>query len=140
MQHFGYAETWLHRMHYFLLQIRTFKSLASLFMLLKRSLWLVKSLYRESDIYVSHHPTSKHQCTRFSSVPNLNSQANSPISVAWKPPYHIRKQKTDVISLNQPRGMLAKMPANGIQIHARTNQRHYALASRSRQSLNAGRL
>jgi len=35
--------------------------------------------------------------------------------------------------------MLAKMAANGIRTHARTNQRH-TLASRSRQSLNAGRL
>jgi len=35
-------------------------------------------LYRESESFVSHHKTSKHQCTRFGSVPNLNSQ------VDWK--------------------------------------------------------
>jgi len=29
---------------------------------------------------VSHHPTSKHQCTRLSSVSNLNSQASNPIN------------------------------------------------------------
>jgi len=37
------------------------------------------------------------------------------------------------------RGMSAKMAANGIRTHARTNQRR-TLASRSRQSLNAGLL
>jgi len=30
--------------------------------------------------HVSHHSTGKHQCTRLESVPNLNSQAISPIS------------------------------------------------------------
>jgi len=35
-------------------------------------------LYRESESYVSHYKTSKHQCTRLCSVPNLNSQASSP--------------------------------------------------------------
>jgi len=34
-------------------------------------------LYREAVSYVSHHKTSKHQCTRFDSVPKLNSQASS---------------------------------------------------------------
>jgi len=33
-------------------------------------------------------------------------------------------RRRDVISLNQPWSMLAKMAANGIQTHARTNQRH----------------
>jgi len=31
-------------------------------------------------------------------------------------------RRRDVISLNQPPGMLAKMAANGIRTHARTNQ------------------
>jgi len=39
---------------------------------------------------VSHYKTSKHQCTRLGSEPNLNSQASSPITEGWKPPYHIR--------------------------------------------------
>jgi len=30
-------------------------------------------LYREAESYVSHHKTSKHQCTRFGSVPKLIS-------------------------------------------------------------------
>jgi len=38
-------------------------------------------LYREAESYGSHHQTTKHQCTRLSSVPNLNSQASNPISV-----------------------------------------------------------
>jgi len=33
-------------------------------------------------------------------------------------------RRRDVISLNQPSGMSAKMAANGIWTHARTNQRH----------------
>jgi len=32
-----------------------------------------EELYLKNEIYVLHHPTSKHQCTRFGSVPNLNS-------------------------------------------------------------------
>jgi len=51
--------------------------------------------YRESESYVSHHPTGEHQSTRLSSVPNINSQAGSSINQGWKPPYHIRKQKTE---------------------------------------------
>jgi len=38
----------------------------------------VSLIYREAKSYVSHHSTSKHQCTRLGSVPNLNSQASSP--------------------------------------------------------------
>jgi len=56
----------------------------------------VTTLYRESESCMSHHQTSKHQCTRLGSVPNLNSQASIPINEGWKPPYHIRKQKTEV--------------------------------------------
>jgi len=53
--------------------------------------------------------------------------------------FHIKfeNRRRDVISLNQPQGMSAKMAANGIQTHAHTNQRH-TLASRLQQSLNAG--
>jgi len=54
----------------------------------------ISSLYREAESYVSHHQTSKHQCTRLGSVPNLNSQARSPFSEGWKPPYQIWKWKT----------------------------------------------
>jgi len=50
----------------------------------------------------------KHQCTCLGSVPNLNSQASSSISEGWKPPYHIRKQKQNVIRLNQLGDLLAK--------------------------------
>jgi len=49
----------------------------------------------EAESYVSHHPTSKHQCTRLSLVSNLNSQASCLINNERKPPYHIRKQKTE---------------------------------------------
>jgi len=48
-------------------------------------------------------------------------------------------QFVEKIRINQPRGMSEKMAVNGIRIHARTNQRR-TLVSRSRQSLNAGRL
>jgi len=54
-----------------------------------------RALCRKAESYVSHHPTSKHQCTRLGLVPNLNSQASSPINKGWKPPYFIRKQKTE---------------------------------------------
>jgi len=47
-------------------------------------------------------------------------------------------RRQDVISLNQPRGMSAKMAANEIRTHACTNQRR-TLASRLRQSFNAFR-
>jgi len=40
-------------------------------------------LYREAESYVSHHKTSKHQCTRLGYVSNLNSQASSPFKVFW---------------------------------------------------------
>jgi len=50
-----------------------------------------RDLYREVESYVSHHQKSKHQCTRLGSVPNLNSQASSPFSERWKPPYQIWK-------------------------------------------------
>jgi len=59
---------------------------------------------------------SKHQCTLPGLVPNLNSQASSPFREGGKLLYQIWKWT-----------------------HARTNHRR-TLASRSRQSLNAGRL
>jgi len=33
-----------------------------------------EELYCEAESHLSHHPKSKHQCTRLGSVPNLNSQ------------------------------------------------------------------
>jgi len=69
------------------------------------SYWWVA--YREVESSVSHHQTSKHQCTRLGSVffyflfkywrvssptmsgCNLNSQASSPFSEGWKPLYQI---------------------------------------------------
>jgi len=36
----------------------------------------------------------------------------------------LENRRRDVINLNQPRDMSVKMAANGIQIHARTNQGH----------------
>jgi len=42
---------------------------------------LIDRIYCEAgnkQVYVSHHPTSKHQCTCLGSVPNPNSQASSP--------------------------------------------------------------
>jgi len=35
-----------------------------------------KVLYHEAESYMSHHQTSKHQCMRLGSVPNLNNQAS----------------------------------------------------------------
>jgi len=60
-------------------------------MLFNKLLIYFWSFYREAESYLSHHPTSKHQCTCFVTVPNQNSQASSPISEGWKPPYHIWK-------------------------------------------------
>jgi len=37
--------------------------------------------------------------------------------------FKFENRRRDVISLNQSRGMSAKMTANGIRTHARTNQR-----------------
>jgi len=37
---------------------------------------------------------------------------------------NFENRRRDVISLNQPRGMSAKMAANGIPTHARTNESH----------------
>jgi len=45
------------------------------------------ALYRRAESYVSHHSTSKHQCTRLGLVLNLNSQATIPYNEGWKPPY-----------------------------------------------------
>jgi len=45
---------------------------------------------------------------------------------------NFENRRRDVISFNQLRGMPAKMAANGIRTHVRTNQRR-TLASRSRQ-------
>jgi len=47
--------------------------------------------YCEAESYVSHHQISKHQYTRLTSVPNLNSQASSPFRETWKSPYQIWK-------------------------------------------------
>jgi len=55
-----------------------------------------QTLCREAESYVSQHPTSKHQCTHLGSAPNLNSQASSPISEGWKPPYHIENRRRNV--------------------------------------------
>jgi len=62
-----------------------------------------------------------------------NAEINKIILLLFK------NRRRDIISLNQPQDMSAKMAVNGIRTHARTNQRR-TLASRSRQSLNAGRL
>jgi len=40
-----------------------------------------RALCRETESYLSHRQTSKHQCTRLGSVPNLNSQANRPFKL-----------------------------------------------------------
>jgi len=55
----------------------------------------LKNFFRRTESYVSHHSTGKHQCTRLGSVPNLSNQASSSINERWKPPYHIRKEKTE---------------------------------------------
>jgi len=49
------------------------------------------NLYREVESYVSHYQTSKHQCTRVGSVPNLNSQASSLFNEKRKLLYQIWK-------------------------------------------------
>jgi len=46
-----------------------------------------RALYRETERYLSHHQTSKHQCMLFGSVPILNSQESIPFSEGWKPPF-----------------------------------------------------
>jgi len=61
---------------------------------------------------------------RLGSVPILNSPEYSPTNEGWKPPNHIKNRRQNVISFNQPRDMSAKMDADGISTHARTNQRH----------------
>jgi len=49
--------------------------------------WSCKqAIYRETESFLSHHQTSKHQSPRLGSVPNLNSQASSLFSEGWKPP------------------------------------------------------
>jgi len=67
----------------------------------------IRALHRETGGYVSHHLTSKHQCTRLGLVPNLNSQASSPINKGWKPPYYIRKQKTQTC-FRKPRNRFSR--------------------------------
>jgi len=54
-------------------------------------------------------------------IPNLNSQASSrdeSIHIIFE------NERWNVISLNQPQGMSAKMAVNEIRTHACTNQRH----------------
>jgi len=66
---------------------------------------LEELLYRETESYVSHHKTSKHQCTRFKQAALFLRDKS----------FHIKfeNRRRDVISLNKPRGMSAKMAANG---------------------------
>jgi len=71
-------------------------------------LTFLQALYCEAESYVSHHQTSKHQCTHLVSVPNLNSQASSPFSKGWKPPYLIQKQKTELHKLKSASGCVSK--------------------------------
>jgi len=49
-----------------------------LLVLMSTIIFYEELLYRKSESYVSHDKTSKHQCTRLGSVPNLTSQASSP--------------------------------------------------------------
>jgi len=70
-----------------------------------------KSIIVEPN-YVSHHPTSKHHCTRLGSEPILNSQISSLLTRDES--LHIifeNSKRLNVISLNQPQGMSAKMAA-----------------------------
>jgi len=70
---------------------------------------------------------------RLGSVPNLNSDKQAAL-FARDESFRIKfeNKRRNIISLNQPLVMLAKMAANGIRTHARTNQRR-TLTSRSRQ-------
>jgi len=51
-------------------------------------IWLFKCYLKEKEFYIvepkatymSHHPTSKHQCTRLGLILNLNSQRSSLIN------------------------------------------------------------
>jgi len=61
------------------------------------------------ESYVSHYPTSKHQCTCLGSVPYLNSQASNPVNEGWNPPYHIWKQKTERHKLKSASEYVSKM-------------------------------
>jgi len=70
------------------------------------------------------HITRQASITRHDSVPNLNSQASSPIDEKWKPLYHNRKQKIERHKLKSATGYVSKMAVNGIRTYARTNQRH----------------
>jgi len=70
-----------------------------------------RALCREAESYMSHHETSKHQCTSLGSVPNLNSQANSPLTRDESFQMKYENRRSDVISLNQPRDMLACIDA-----------------------------
>jgi len=67
--------------------------------------------HTHTQSYVSHHQTSKHQCTRLGSVPNLNSQASSPLARDKSLHIKFENRRRDVISLNQPRGKSKKMSA-----------------------------
>jgi len=52
---------------------------------------------------------------------SIGSQASSPISEAITAPNDIFQFEIRNNKLDQPQGMSAKMAANGIRIHARTN-------------------
>jgi len=54
----------------------------------RRDVRMALGLYRETESYVSHHQTSKHQCTRLGSVPILNSQSKQ--SLARDESLHIK--------------------------------------------------
>jgi len=59
--------------------------------------------------------------TRLGSVPNLNCQASSPINKEWKPPYHIRKQKTDRHKLKNRIVIIISLVDSGILIYKNAN-------------------
>jgi len=68
------------------------------------------SLYCRAESYkqyVSHHPTSKHQCTHLGSVLNLSSHASAALltkNESLRLLCHFRKQKTERHKLKSASG------------------------------------
>jgi len=58
-----------------------------------------RASYREAESYVSHHQTSKHQCTGLGTALNLNSQASSPFLVRDESRYKAQNETTKLFSV-----------------------------------------
>jgi len=61
--------------------------------MLTHTIIMTRALYREAESHVSHHQTSKHQCTHL----GLATNPNSPFSERWKLHIKFENSRRDII-------------------------------------------